>query len=115
LHVTNETAKHALTRAHAFSFGGQEVCEHRFLKNLVFMHVSDDVPNVFPKRVFPKHHNLIQYGLPKVLPLLTYIGGPKGTAKGRNFYFGGFQLFKFLKIKHEEKGKTDLGGSLHLN
>ncbi len=79
------------------------------------MHVSNDVPNVFPKRVFPKHHNLIQYGLPKVLPLLTYIGGPKGTAKGRNFYLGGFQLFKFLKIKHEEKRTTDLGGSLHLN
>ncbi len=57
------------------------------------MHVSDDVPNVFPKRVFPKHHNLIQYGLPKVL---TYVGGPKGMAKGRNVYFGGFQMFSFF-------------------
>jgi len=59
LHVTNETAKHALTRAHVFSFGGQEVCEHRFLKDLVFMHVSNDVSNDVPI-VFPKHHNLIQ-------------------------------------------------------
>ncbi len=74
-----------------FPLGGQ-VCEHRFFLNLVFIHVSNDVLNVFPKSVFPKHHNLIQYGLPKVLPLPTYVGVPKGTAKGRNL----FQMFSFF-------------------